>query len=46
MALAEYGMSGSELSVTDEMLTDFEQQGYILVRGFLSREEVRTESKG
>ena len=46
MALAEYGMSGSELSVTDEMLIEFKQQGYILVRGLLSREEVRTESKG
>ena len=45
MALAEYDMSGSEFSVTDEMLTDF-KQGYILVRGFLSHGEVRTEHKG
>ncbi|XP_021358064.1 uncharacterized protein LOC110453446 [Mizuhopecten yessoensis] len=38
--LEEFKMEGTDLEVTEEMLKAFEEQGYILVRGLLSEEEL------
>lgn len=45
MSLAEYPFTGDGFQVTDEMKHDFDEQGYILVRGLLDAEELTNVTK-